>query len=81
LLCYQAVPIIAVEDNLICVEFPIETATYLSIAMAFKAEHCKVPDRVVTWVLVYVMNLYWFATDPTNTASAIGKKQDACSDL
>jgi hypothetical protein len=75
LLRHHTVPIIAVENNLICVEFSIETTAYLRLSVAVKTKYRKVPKRVITRILVYVMNLYWFAADPTYTTSAIRKEQ------
>ncbi len=68
-------PIITVENNLICVEFSIETTAYLRLSVTVKTKYCEVPERVITRILVYVMNLHWFATDPTYATSAIRKEQ------
>jgi hypothetical protein len=48
----NAMPIVAVEYNLLRIQFPVKTASDLRIAMAIQTQNCEVHNGVVPRIFI-----------------------------
>jgi|SRR6266436_1025010 len=73
----DAVPIGAVQNHLVSIEFPVESSPDLSFSVALKAKNRKILLKGVAWIIIDMMDLDCFSRYAANTAGAIRKEQNA----
>jgi hypothetical protein len=68
---------VSIESHLLGIQFTIESAAYLRIAVAIEAEDSQVVQLIVSRVIVNMVYLNRLALT-AHTAGAIRQEQDAC---
>jgi hypothetical protein len=74
-------PVLAIERDLVGIQFSVEATTDLRLPVTIEAEYGEILFPIVRRILIKMMNLNWLSLHSTNAACAVVGEEHTCSDV